>query len=107
MNLVLASTSIYRRELLARLGLPFETAAPDVDETPRPGESPERLVRRLAELPPGRGGEARTVALTAYARAEERTRALLAGFSAHVAKPVDPDELVAVLLSVLRRVPRP
>jgi septum formation protein len=49
MNLVLASTSTYRRELLARLGLPFETAAPEVDETPRPNESPERLVRRLAE----------------------------------------------------------
>jgi septum formation protein len=49
MNLVLASTSIYRKELLARLGLPFETAAPEVDETPQPDEAPERLVRRLAE----------------------------------------------------------
>lgn len=49
MALILASTSVYRRELLARLGLPFETAAPDVDETPRPGETPEHLVRRLAE----------------------------------------------------------
>lgn len=49
MNLVLASTSIYRKELLARLGLSFETVAPEVDETPRPDEAPERLVRRLAE----------------------------------------------------------
>lgn len=47
--LVLASTSPYRRELLARLGLPFETDAPEVDETPRPGEAPEALVRRLSE----------------------------------------------------------
>ena len=46
--LILGSTSRYRRELLERLRLPFETAAPDVDETPRPGESPEALARRLA-----------------------------------------------------------
>ena len=46
--LILASVSPYRRELLERLGLPFETAASDVDETPHPGEAPEPLVRRLA-----------------------------------------------------------
>ncbi|WP_431259081.1 Maf family nucleotide pyrophosphatase [Roseateles chitinivorans] len=46
--LVLGSTSRYRRELLERLRLPFETAAPDVDETPLPGETPEALARRLA-----------------------------------------------------------
>lgn len=49
MRLVLASTSSYRRELLARLNLPFETAAPDVDETPHPGEPPRGLALRLAE----------------------------------------------------------
>ncbi|MTW21150.1 Maf family protein [Allochromatium palmeri] len=47
--LVLASTSPYRRVLLERLGLPFATAAPDVDERRHPDEPPERLVRRLAE----------------------------------------------------------
>jgi septum formation protein len=47
--LILASTSRYRRELLARLGLPFQTARPDVDETPIPGESPLQLAQRLAE----------------------------------------------------------
>jgi len=47
--LVLASTSPFRRALLARLGLAFEIAAPDVDERPLPGESPEHLVMRLAE----------------------------------------------------------
>ena len=46
--LVLASTSRYRRELLQRLGLPFEVAAPEVDETPQPGETPAALARRLA-----------------------------------------------------------
>jgi septum formation protein len=48
-QIVLASTSRYRRELLARLGLPFETAAPQVDETAMPGEAPRDTARRLAE----------------------------------------------------------
>jgi len=48
MSLVLASTSPYRRELLARLRLPFDTQRPEVDETPLPGESPTALVARLA-----------------------------------------------------------
>lgn len=45
---VLGSTSRYRHELLSRLRLPFEVAAPDVDETPQPGEAPAALARRLA-----------------------------------------------------------
>jgi septum formation protein len=45
--LVLASTSVYRRRLLARFGLPFDTVAPDVDEHPRVGESPRDLAVRL------------------------------------------------------------
>ncbi len=48
-RLILASTSPYRRELLSRLQLPFETISPDVDETPLPGEAPEALALRLAE----------------------------------------------------------
>jgi len=47
--LVLASTSPFRRALLERLGLPFTTAAPEVDETRRPEEPPQVLVLRLAE----------------------------------------------------------
>ncbi len=47
-SLVLGSTSRYRRELLQRLRIPFEVAAPDVDETPQPGESPQALAERLA-----------------------------------------------------------
>lgn len=46
--IVLGSTSPYRRELLARLGLPFEVSAPDVDETPRLDETPRDLAERLA-----------------------------------------------------------
>jgi CheY-like chemotaxis protein len=43
------------------------------------------------------------IALTAFARTVDRTRALRAGFSVHVAKPVDPAELVATIASVLGR----
>ncbi len=48
MKIILASTSPYRRTLLERLQIPFEAIAPDVDETPLPGETPQQLVERLA-----------------------------------------------------------
>jgi septum formation protein len=48
-SLVLGSTSPYRRALLSRLTIPFSVLAPEVDETPRPGEAPAALARRLAE----------------------------------------------------------
>ncbi len=48
-NIVLASTSPFRRELLGKLGLDFDTASPDIDESPRTGESAVELVQRLAE----------------------------------------------------------
>lgn len=48
-KLVLASTSSYRRDLLARLGLPFEVANPQTDESPLSGETPEALAMRLSE----------------------------------------------------------
>lgn len=55
-DLVLASTSVYRRELLARLGAPFRQQSPQTDETPLPGEAPAQLAGRLA------AAKARTVA---------------------------------------------
>jgi MAF protein len=48
-KLILASSSRYRAEVLRKLGLPFDTLSPDVDETPRPAESPEALVLRLSQ----------------------------------------------------------
>ena len=54
--LILASSSAPRKELLARLRLPFQTIIPDADETPYPQETPIDLVRRLSEL------KARTIA---------------------------------------------
>ena len=49
-RLVLASTSPFRQSLLARLGLPFDTASPEVDESPLEGEPPQQLVQRLASM---------------------------------------------------------
>ncbi|HET6655425.1 MAG TPA: Maf family nucleotide pyrophosphatase [Gammaproteobacteria bacterium] len=46
--IILASSSPYRRELLGRLGLAFDCRSPDIDETPRPDESPRALAERLA-----------------------------------------------------------
>ena len=54
--LVLASTSPYRRELLGRLGVPFSTCSPDVDEMRLSGETPVQLVRRLSEAKARAGG---------------------------------------------------
>jgi septum formation protein len=48
-RLILGSSSPYRKELLARLMLPFDVSAPDIDETPLPAESPEATAMRLAE----------------------------------------------------------
>ena len=47
-SVILGSTSVYRRELLSRLRIPFDVQAPDVDETPISGESPLQLAQRLA-----------------------------------------------------------
>jgi septum formation protein len=58
-RLILGSSSKYRKELLSRLHIPFEVMAPDLDETPRPGESPQACALRLALE------KARTVALAA------------------------------------------
>ena len=48
--LILASSSRYRRELLDRLCLPYESISPDVDESAQPGETPRETALRLAEL---------------------------------------------------------
>ncbi|PKO26881.1 MAG: septum formation inhibitor Maf [Betaproteobacteria bacterium HGW-Betaproteobacteria-5] len=57
-NLILASTSPFRRELLSRLGLPFDVANPQTDESALPGEAPEEIALRLSEA------KARAVAST-------------------------------------------
>jgi PAS domain S-box-containing protein len=64
------------------------------------GENGYDLIKKIRSLEPERGGRVPAVALTAYAAAADRRRALLAGFQTHLAKPVEPDELLAVIASL-------
>ena len=64
------------------------------------GENGYELIRKIRSLDPEAGGHIPAIALTAYASAADRRRALLAGFQTHLAKPVDPDDLLAVILSL-------
>jgi PAS domain S-box-containing protein len=65
------------------------------------------LLRRIRALGQSRGGGVPAIALTAFARSEDRTRALRAGFLHHVAKPLEPSELVATVASVVGRTAAP
>jgi CheY-like chemotaxis protein len=61
------------------------------------------LLRRIRALGAQRGGSIPAIALTAFARTEDRTRVLQAGFLVHVSKPVEPSELVATVATVAGR----
>lgn len=69
-----------------------------------PGQDGYALIRQLRAMPKENGGSIPAVALTAFARPEDRRHALLAGFQMHVAKPVEAAELLAVIASVTKRV---
>jgi PAS domain S-box-containing protein len=58
------------------------------------------FLRQVRQLKPENGGRIPAIALTAFARSEDRTRALMSGYQVHVAKPVEPAELVATVASV-------
>jgi len=68
-----------------------------------PGENGFDLIKLIRALPAAAGGDVPAIAITAYARSEDRTQCLLAGFSSHVPKPVEPMELLAVIASLARR----
>jgi CheY-like chemotaxis protein len=61
------------------------------------------LIRRVRALPADKGGKVPALAITAYARPEDRFSALRAGFQMHLAKPVRPDELLLVLARLTDR----
>jgi CheY-like chemotaxis protein len=65
-----------------------------------PGEDGYSLIRKVRALPSQSGGRIPAVALTAYARAEDRIKALAAGFQMHAPKPVEPAELAAIVASL-------
>jgi CheY-like chemotaxis protein/anti-sigma regulatory factor (Ser/Thr protein kinase) len=67
-----------------------------------PEQDGYELIQRIRSLPNEQGGSTPAVALTAFARSEDRRRALLAGFQLHVPKPAEPAELLAVVASISR-----
>ena len=71
-----------------------------ISDIEMPGEDGYALIKKVRHLHPARGGTVPAVALTAYGRAEDRDRSTSAGFSMHVPKPVDPDELVVIVASL-------
>ncbi|HEY0512600.1 MAG TPA: response regulator [Thermoanaerobaculia bacterium] len=83
----------------------FDHSVPDVlvSDIGVPIEDGYSLIRKLRARPPGRGGDVPAAALTAYARAEDRLRALEAGYQTHLAKPVDPSELIATVARLAGR----
>ena len=81
-------------------GRPFDLLISDIG---MPDEDGYEMMRRVRRLPPERGGRVPAIALTAYARVEDRMHALRAGYQMHVPKPVELAELAAVAASLVRR----
>jgi CheY-like chemotaxis protein len=72
-----------------------------VSDLEMPGQSGYDLVEKVRSLPAGQGGLTPAVALTAFARPEDRVRALMAGFQAHLSKPMRPHDLAAVVADLV------
>jgi PAS domain S-box-containing protein len=73
-----------------------------VSDIGMPLEDGYSLIRKVRQLSAEQGGQIPAIALTAYARAEDRTRAIASGFQIHIAKPVEPTELATVVANLAR-----
>ncbi|MBD2037712.1 PAS domain S-box protein [Leptolyngbya sp. FACHB-321] len=93
------------REALATLTQSTLEQRPDllVSDIGMPEEDGYMLMRQVRALTPAQGGKMPAIALTAYARTEDRIKALAAGFQAHVPKPVEPAEFIAVVVNLSER----
>jgi PAS domain S-box-containing protein len=87
----------------------FSEEVPDLvlSDISMPREDGYHLIRMIRALPHDRGGDVPAAALTAYARAEDRSSLLNAGYTSHLPKPVEPAELVAVVATLSRFTQRP
>lgn len=83
----------------------LQSTHPDVilSDIGMPGVDGYEFIRQVRALPPSRGGRTPAAALTAFARTEDRTRAMIAGYQIHIAKPIEPQELLAAVASLVRR----
>jgi PAS domain S-box-containing protein len=106
------------KRILSRCGAQVETAdsgeaarrflrerKPDVliMDIGMPNEDGYQAIGKVRQLPSEEGGKVPAIALTAFARSEDRRRAILNGFQMHVAKPVEPSELIAMVASLAGR----
>jgi PAS domain S-box-containing protein len=90
----------------ARAGLELlQSQKPDViiSDIGMPGMDGYEFMREVRSLPPSDGGKTPAIALTAFARSEDRTRAMLAGYHVHVSKPIEPQELIATVGNLVGR----
>jgi signal transduction histidine kinase/CheY-like chemotaxis protein len=87
----------------------IEQKRPDIllSDIGMPGETGLDLIAKVRALPADQGGNIPAVALTAYARPTDRAASLIAGFNNHLAKPIEPIELLAVIASLARALPKP
>ena len=90
---------------VAEAMLAFDAAPPDVllSDIGMPGEDGYGLIRRVRQLGDAGGGAVPAVALTAFARADDRSRAVGAGFDLHVSKPVEPSKLAGLVAELVER----
>jgi PAS domain S-box-containing protein len=86
----------------------FAESVPDllISDIGMPDASGYELIRRVRALPVEKGGRVPAIALTAYASMADRTRALMEGFQNHVAKPTEPQELIAAVAALVGRFTR-
>jgi CheY-like chemotaxis protein len=78
-----------------------------VSDIGMPEEDGYSLIRKIRNLSNERGGNVPAIALTAYARPEDRVRALRSGFQMHIAKPVESSELIAAVANLAGRMRDP
>ncbi|HEX2268350.1 MAG TPA: PAS domain S-box protein [Pyrinomonadaceae bacterium] len=83
----------------------FSQEAPDllISDIGMPDEDGYELIRKLRELPAGKGGQTPAIALTGYASRKDRERALAAGYHKHMAKPIEQSEMMAAIASLIGR----
>lgn len=99
---VVAATSAEEAiKVLTESSTPMDILISDIG---MPDEDGYALLRRVRSLKPEKGGRIPAIALTAYARTQDRTAALVAGFQSHVAKPVEPAELIAAIANLAGRI---
>jgi signal transduction histidine kinase/CheY-like chemotaxis protein len=101
-EVIAASSAAEAVEALAHA---TNVSMPDVlvSDIGMPGEDGFELISKIRAMGPEHGGNIPAIALTAYARAEDRRRVLEAGFQRHVAKPVEPASLAGAVASLARR----